>query len=129
MANSATWQNTTFNVGDTISVQHKIKEAGKERLQTFEGIVIAIKNQKEGKSFTVRKISANQIGVERIWPLLCPSIKKIKLISHGKVRRAKLYYLRKRFGREALKVGELSTLNKDGKQKFPKQETKTGQTR
>ncbi len=104
MANSFIYKNQIINVGDTIAVYHKVKEGNKERIQIFKGTVIAIKNHGEGKSFTVRKIAVNQIGVERIWPLLCPSIKEIKIIDKGNVRRAKLYYLRKKTGKEFLKL-------------------------
>jgi large subunit ribosomal protein L19 len=96
MANIAEWQNTKFQVGDTIRVHLKIKEEGKIRTQVFEGVVIAIKGRGENKSFTVRKMASGGIGVERIWPLISPWIKKIVVKKRGKVRRAKLYYLRKR---------------------------------
>ena len=100
----AKWNNISFNVGDTISVQQKIIEGDKERSQTFVGVVIAIKGRGVEKTFTVRKIAADNIGVERIWPFTSPWIKKISLKKKGKVRRAKLYYLRKRRGKAALKV-------------------------
>lgn len=93
-----------FKVGDIIEVHTKIKEGGKERTQIFKGIVIAIKGAGVSKSFTVRKITYG-IGVEKIFPLYSPSISKIKLIKRGKVRRSKLYYLRKRVGKAALKAG------------------------
>jgi len=99
--------NFNFAVGDTIAVHHKVREGSKERVQIFEGIVIAIKGrQPENKSFTVRKIAAAEIGVERIWPISCPSIEKIKVKKKGKTRRAKLYYLRYRKGKGALKIEE-----------------------
>lgn len=86
----------TFQVGDTIAVHHKIKEGEKTRVQIFEGIVLAMKNAGNGRSFTVRKISANNIGVERVWPLNSPWIEKIVIKRHPKkkIKRAKLYYLR-----------------------------------
>jgi len=84
-----------FSVGDKIKVFQKIQEGDKIRIQPFEGIVIAIKGKGENKMFTVRKIAADRIGVERIWPLNSPWIEKIDIIKKGKVRRAKLYYLRK----------------------------------
>ncbi len=108
MANQIIFGETNFSVGDTIRVHHKIKEKTKSgektRIQIFEGVVIAIKGKATGKSFTVRKIAIGTIGVERIWPINCPSIDKITLVKKGKVRRAKLFYLRKRIGREANKV-------------------------
>lgn len=90
----------TFKVGDTIKVHQKIYEAGKERTQIFEGLVIAIRGRGENKMFTVRKIGAQGIGVERIWPLVSPHIAKIVVKSKGNVRRAKLYYLREKQGKE-----------------------------
>ncbi len=95
MGNIAKWQDTEFHVGDTIRVHQKFKEEDKTRTQIFEGVVIAIRGRGENKSFTVRKIAAGGIGVERIWPLISPWIAKIVVKKKGKVRRAKLYYLRK----------------------------------
>ncbi len=92
-----------FKVGDTIKVSQRIIEGGKERLQMFQGIVIKIKGDKANKTFTVRKISQG-IGVEKIWPADSPFIKKIEVVSSGLTRRSKLYYLRHRTGRGALKV-------------------------
>ena len=94
-----------FNVGDTIKVFFKIVEGTSERVQAFEGIVIAKNNSGIRKTFTVRKISYG-VGVERIFPLHSPRIEKIEVIRRGKVRRAKLYYLRDRVGKRA-KVKEL----------------------
>lgn len=105
MANRATHQGTTFNVGDTISVHHEIKEGDKSRIQNFDGIVIAIKASGD-PTFTVRKIASNQIGVEKIFPLNAPVVKKIEVKRKGFVRRAKLYFLRDRIGRRATKVRE-----------------------
>ena len=91
----------TFQAGDTINVHVKIREGNKERVQQFQGVVIQRKNvNTNGETFTVRKIS-NQIGLERIFPLLSPSIEKIELIRRGKVRRARLYYLRGLQGKAA----------------------------
>ncbi len=89
-----------FKPGDTIRVYVKIKEQDKERLQPFEGVVIAISSKGKTKSFTVRKISSG-IGVERVFLADSPSIAKIELIKEGKVRRAKLYYLRNLKGKQA----------------------------
>ena len=95
MANKAKWQDVEFHVGDTVAVHQKIKEGDKTRIQIFEGTVIAIKGREENKGFTVRKIASGGIGVERIWPLISPWITKIVVKKKGRVRRAKLYYLRK----------------------------------
>ena len=88
-----------FNVGDTIDVLVKIVEEGKTRAQTFEGIVIAKKGSSLGETFTVRKISYGE-GVERVFPLHTPSIERIVVIKKGDVKRAKLYYLKKKIGKD-----------------------------
>lgn len=83
-----------FAAGDTVNIHVKIREGNKERVQQFQGVVIQRKNvNTAGETFTVRKVS-NQIGLERIFPLLSPNIEKIELVRRGKVRRARLYYLR-----------------------------------
>jgi large subunit ribosomal protein L19 len=89
-----------FKPGDTIKVHIKVKEADKERIQVFQGVVIAIRGRGNGKTFTVRKVSFG-IGVERIFPFASPSIEKIEIVKRGKVRRAKLYFLRKLKGKAA----------------------------
>jgi large subunit ribosomal protein L19 len=90
-----------FKPGDTVNVHVKIKEGNKERIQQFQGTVIQRKNPgTNGETFTVRKIS-NSVGVERIFPLVSPTIDKIELLKQGKVRRAKLYYLKGRQGKAA----------------------------
>ncbi|GAA4827200.1 50S ribosomal protein L19 [Algivirga pacifica] len=90
-----------FSAGDTIDVYVKIKEGEKERIQQFQGTVIQRRNQgRLGETFTVRKIS-NGVGVERIFPLNSPSIDKIEVLRRGKVRRARLFYLRGRQGKAA----------------------------
>ncbi len=94
-----------FRIGDTVKVHYKIIEGKTERVQVFEGIVIAMKRDGLRKTFTVRKISYG-VGVERIFPLHSPKIAKIVRVREGKVRRAKLYYLRGRYGKSA-KVAEL----------------------
>ncbi len=94
-----------FNIGDTVKVHFKIVEGTNERIQVFEGLVIAKKNGGIRKTFIVRKISYS-VGVERVFPLHSPRIQKIELIRRGRVRRAKLYYIRKRIGKAA-KVAEL----------------------
>ena len=94
-----------FNVGDTVKVHGKIKEGNRERIQVFEGTVIKIQGGSNRTTFTVRKLS-NGVGVEKTWPLHSPNVEKIEVVRTGKVRRAKLYYLRDRVGKKA-KVKEL----------------------
>jgi len=88
-----------FNVGDTVDVLLKIVEEGKTRLQTFEGIVIARAGSGLTETFTVRKVSYGE-GVEMVFPLHSPSIDKVKVVKKGDVRRAKLYYIKKKVGKE-----------------------------
>lgn len=106
MALSFIFQQTTFSVGDRVSVYQKIVEEGKTRSQVFDGLIIAIRNRGDNQSFTVRRIASNNIGVERIFPVKSPNLEKIVLKTPGQVRRAKLYYLRSRTGRQALRVKE-----------------------
>lgn len=128
MANSAIWsiqegeekKQVPIHAGDTIRVHYKliekekvagktkreVKEETRERTQVFEGIVIAIKGGGTNTMVTVRHIGAAAIGVERIFPLISPWIKKIEVKKHGDVRRAKLYYLRAKTGREASRIDE-----------------------
>ena len=94
-----------FNVGDTVKVYGKIKEGNRERVQVFEGTVIKVQGGSNRATFTVRKAS-NGVGVEKTWPLHSPNVEKVEVIRRGKVRRAKLYYLRDRVGKKA-KVKEL----------------------
>ncbi len=93
-------QHPDFQAGDTITVAYRIKEGNKERTQMYRGVVIRISGDGEKKRFTVRKISDN-IGVERIFPIESPFIDSITVNKYGKVRRAKLYYLRKLTGKKA----------------------------
>ncbi len=90
-----------FKVGDTIAVSQRIKEGDKERIQVFQGDVIAERKGKISTTFTVRKIGANSVSVERIYPYYSPLIEGIKVIKHGKIRRAKLFYIRDRIGKSA----------------------------
>jgi large subunit ribosomal protein L19 len=90
-----------FAVGDRIAVSQRIKEGSKERIQIFEGDVIAAHNRGVSSTFTVRKIGPNAVAVERIFPYASPLIQSIKFIRHGDVRRAKLYYMRDRIGKAA----------------------------
>ncbi len=89
-----------FKVGDTVAVSVKIKEGAKERIQMFEGTVISRNGGGLTETFTVRRISHN-VGVERVFPLHSPNVADVKIIRRGKVRRAKLYYLRDRVGKAA----------------------------
>ena len=128
MANQATWtlsegetkKTMTFHVGDTVRVHYKLiekeKVSGKtkrevheethERTQVFEGIVIAIKGVGDNIMFTVRRIGAARLGIERIFPLISPWIRNLEVKKYGVVRRAKLYYLRDRIGKSATKIEE-----------------------
>ena len=94
-----------FRVGDTVKVYGKIKEGNRERIQVFEGIVIKKQGGSSRETFTVRK-SSNGVGVEKTWPLHSPNVEKVEIVRYGKVRRAKLNYLRGRVGKSA-KVKEL----------------------
>jgi large subunit ribosomal protein L19 len=89
-----------FQVGDSVKVHVKVKEGEKDRIQVFQGMVIARKGGGTGGTFTVRKIS-DGVGVERIFPVHSPIISKVEVVRHGRVRRAKLYYLRARKGKAA----------------------------
>ena len=95
-----------FRAGDTVRLGVEIKEGDKKRVQAYEGVVIAVRGQGTGKTFTVRKIGANSVGVERVFPVYSDSLKTIAVIRKGKVRRAKLNYLRGRRGKAA-KIKEL----------------------
>ena len=94
-----------FRVGDTVRVHNKIKEGTRERIQIFEGTVLKRQNGGSRETFTVRK-NSNGIGVEKTWPVHSPFVDNIEVVRHGKVRRAKLNYLRQRVGKAA-KVKEL----------------------
>lgn len=94
-----------FNVGDTVRVHGKIKEGNRERIQIFEGVVLKKQGGSNRETFTVRK-NSNGIGVEKTWPLHSPNVERVEVIRCGKVRRAKLNYLRQRVGKAA-KVKEL----------------------
>jgi len=102
MALFATHKETKFGVGDRVRVTQKIKEGEKERLSVFEGMVIGIKGRGEGKSFLVRRVGAQQIGIEKIFPLALPTITQVEVVKKGVrgVRRAKLYYTRDKSRKE-----------------------------
>lgn len=106
---------TPFKVGDTVKVYFKIVEGNKERIQVFEGLVIARKNGGVRETFTVRKISFG-VGVERTFPVYSPRIDKIEVVREGKVRRAKLYYIRDLSGKAGVKVKEKVKVNEKKKQ-------------
>ena len=98
-------EHPSFKSGDTITVAYRIKEGNKERIQIFEGTVIKRQGGSNRETFTVRKISSG-CGVEKTWPVHSPFVEKIEVVRKGKVRRAKIYYLRSRVGKAA-KVKEL----------------------
>lgn len=91
---------TPFVAGDTVRVHYRILDGEKARIQVFEGVVLGISGARNRRTFTVRKISSG-IGVERVFPLYTPKIAEVEVVRRGDVRRAKLYYLRKRFGKAA----------------------------
>ena len=90
-----------FKVGDCIEVGQRIREGDKERVQMFEGDVIAIRNHGESSTFTVRRIGAHNVAIERIFPYASPRIASIRFVHHGDVRRAKLFFIRRRVGKAA----------------------------
>lgn len=108
MALSIKHKDTEFGVGDRIRVIQKVKDAGKSRKQTFEGLVIGIRGSGDNKSFTVRRIGAQQIGIERIFPINTPSIDEVEVVKKGKrgVRQAKLYFTR---GKSKKNIDEIYT--------------------
>jgi large subunit ribosomal protein L19 len=97
---------TAAQVGDTVQVYTSVSEGDKTRTQMFEGILIASANRGVGKVFTVRKIGADGVGVERIFPVNAPTISQVKVKRRGSVRRSKLYFLRGRVGKLATKIKE-----------------------
>lgn len=134
MANIAFHKETAFHVGDTVQIHYRIiekekisgkakrevKEELRERVQIFEGIVISIRGEGENKTFIVRRIGVGNIGIERIFPLISPWITKITVKKEGLVRRAKLYYLRTRKGKEAEIIKEKVKVTKKTKSTPPK---------
>ena len=103
--NEALKEVAEFNVGDTVKVYGKIKEGNRERIQVFEGVVLKRQGTGARETFTVRK-SSGGVGVEKTWPVYSPNVEKIEVVRRGKVRRAKLNYLRNRVGKTA-KVKEI----------------------
>ena len=106
MALTAVLKDVEFGVGDRVKLSQKIKEGDKERTQIFEGLVISIRGRDVNKSFTIRKIGAGGIGVERIFPLASPTLEKISIVKKGGagIRRAKLYFVRRKATREIEKI-------------------------
>lgn len=109
MANSFIYNSVEIAVGDTIRLHQRIVEEKKTRTQIFEGTIIAVSGRENGKTFVVRKIGANSIGIEKIVPINMPSIEKIEVKRKGQVNRSKLYYLRDRIGKAASKIKEKAT--------------------
>ena len=103
-------EHPAFKSGDTVTIAYRIKEGNKERIQQYRGVVIKISGEGDKKRFTVRKMSGT-VGVERIFPIESPAIDSIEVNKHGKVRRAKLYYLRKLTGKKA-RIAEKKTIAK-----------------
>ncbi len=97
-----------FAAGDTVNVHVKVREGDKERIQVYRGIVIKVQGSGASRSFTVRKMSAG-VGVERTFPFQSPGVDKVEVVSHGKVRRSKLYFLRNLKGKAAKITSELVT--------------------
>lgn len=113
-----------FDVGDTLAVSTIVREGDKKRTQIFKGIVIAIKGSGIRKTFTIRKISMG-VGVEKILPLHSPNISKIKVLKTGVVRKSKIYYMRKRIGKRALKIKEGVAVPEEGTVEAPVIESTT----
>ncbi|MDR3247581.1 MAG: 50S ribosomal protein L19 [Treponema sp.] len=112
-----------FNVGDTVKVHFRIIEGKNERIQMYEGLVIAMKNSQVGRTFTVRKNSYG-VGVERVFPLHSPRVAKVEVVRPGRVRRAKLYYIRGKIGKSA-KIRELIIKKEAKPQALTPQPTET----
>lgn len=104
MALAAVHNDHEFRVGDRVKVHQKIREDEKTRTQIFDGLVIAIRGEGQGKTFTVRRLGSAGIGIERIFPLVSPLIEKVEVVARGTVRRAKLYYLRRKTAKEVAEV-------------------------
>ena len=102
-----------INPGDTIRVTFKVKEAARERLQVFPGLVIRVKSGSDGGTFTIRKVTSG-VGVEHTFPFASPLLDKVEVVRHGKVRRAKLYYMRRLSAREARLKERREKLEKEG---------------
>ena len=126
MANQIKWQDKIeFGVGDTIKVSQTIKEGEKTRTQAFQGIVIAIRGDGQGKNYIVRKIAVGGVGVEKIYPINTPTVTGIEIIKKGKVRRAKLYYLRHLLGKKATKIKDVFVRKQSASIEVPFEVTKS----
>lgn len=131
MALAAAYNDKQFKVGDTIRVSLRVSEEGKTRTQNFDGIVIGIKGENARKSISVRRVGAGGVGIERIFPLALPTIDSIEILSRGRVRRAKLYYLRDKSAREIAKLTrrqharKQATLASEAKRTSPSKKKKT----
>ncbi len=95
-----------FRAGDTVRVHYKVTEGDKSRIQPYEGIVLSSRGEGMSKMFTVRRIGADSVGIERIFPLFSPNIDRLEVVKRGSVRRAKLYYMRDKVGKAAKRVKE-----------------------
>lgn len=115
MAIIAKHKNVKFGVGDNVKVSYLVKEGDKQRTQIFNGVVIAIKGRAEGKTFTVRRIGSQKIGIERIFPLQSPNVEGVEVVRKGLrgVQRAKLYYLREKSKKESEKIFKRAKNKKD----------------
>jgi len=120
MALNISYKDSQFSIGDIVRVHQKIQEDAKTRIQVFEGTVMAISGQGSSKSFTVRRIGAGNIGIERIFPILSPVIDKVEVKTIGRVRRSKIYFIREKSARELAEITrpkEARAANKAGKPK------------
>ena len=114
---------TTVHIGGSVIIGQRIREGEKDRVQNFSGIVIAIKGNQGEKTFTVRRIAAGAIGVEKIFPIDMPSLVSVKIVKQAAVRRSKLYFLRERTGKAALQLPEKKTKKKTQKADENKQKS------
>lgn len=116
--------NTTVTIGDSVIIGQKIREGEKDRIQNFSGVVIAMKGEQSEKTFTVRRIAAGAIGVEKIFPIDMPSLVSVKIVKQAAVRRSKLYFLRERTGKAALQLPEKKLKQKLVQKPKPAEEKK-----
>lgn len=110
MALQALHKDNQFNIGDRVRIHQLLKEDNKTRTQVFEGTVIAIRGEGQNKMFTVRRIGAMGIGIERIFPLFSPFVEAVEVRARGHVRRAKLYYIREKTSREIAEITKRRTV-------------------
>ena len=115
---------TTVHIGDSVIIGQKIREGEKDRIQNFSGVVIAMKGEQSEKTFTVRRIAAGAIGVEKIFPIDMPSLVSVKIVKQAEVRRSKLYFLRQRTGKAALQLPEKKAKQKPSLKVKPPEEKK-----